>query len=80
MFISGRDFKLKENQILDTLDKKYPIINKLYRIFEIYYAEDNYNIQDGCDGVFGDILNKEDLKELSNYFLELYNLNNKNNV
>ncbi len=80
MYFSERDYNLKDNKELENIDKKFPIVRKLCDIFELFFdSSERLNIIECCDGYFFETLSLEELKQLSQYFLEVINyIENKN--
>lgn len=75
MWFSNRDNEDFNNQFLGKLeDEKFKNLSiKLSDIFELFFEENDLYICECCDGYFHSKLSVEDLKELSNYFLQVAN-------
>lgn len=75
MFFSEKDFHIqdnKQNKQLENIDKKFPIVDKVRSVFELYFENNGQlRIIECCDGYFNEILSVEELKQLSQYFLEV---------
>lgn len=74
MWFSQRDKEIKENNVLEEIDKEFSVLEKLSNIFELFFdCDGQLNIVEGCDGYFCEFLTIEDLKQLSKYFLKVAN-------
>ncbi len=72
MFFSEKDFHIQDNKQLENIDKKFPIVDKVRSVFELYFENNGQlKIIECCDGYFNEILTVEELKQLSQYFLEV---------
>ncbi len=72
MYFSEKDVHIQNNKQLENIERRYPIVNKVRSVFELFF-EDNgqLRIVECCDGYFNETLSVEELKQLSQYFLEV---------
>ena len=75
MWFSNRYSENINNQFLGKLEEeKYKNLSiKMNDIFELFFEKNDLYIMECCDGYFNAKLSVSDLKELSNYFLEVAN-------
>lgn len=82
IFFDPKDFeKNKNNDCLREIEKKFPIVEKIRNVFELYF-EDNgrLDIVECCDGYYFQSLSVEELKQLSLFFSEVASFVENNKV
>lgn len=63
---------MHDNKQLENIERRYPIVNKVRSVFELLFDDNGHlRIVECCDGYFNETLSVEELKQLSQYFLEV---------
>lgn len=72
MWFNERYIHTQDNKQLENIARKFPIIHKVSSVFELFFEHNGQlRITECCDGYFSEILSVEELRQLSQYFLEV---------